>query len=371
VKFERITLYTMNMPLKAPFRTSFGVEEVRDMILVEVEADGVTGWGEVVTMHAPLYSYETTGTAWLILQQFLVPTALGREWDRPEELAAAWAHLRGHHMAKCGLENAFWDAWARAQGKPLAAVFGGVKERIPCGVSIGIQSNVPKLLETIEQFLAQGYQRIKIKIEPGWDLGVVREVRRRFPETPVMADANSAYSLDDIPLFAAMDEYGLMMFEQPLAEDDIVDHVLLQQRLRTPICLDESILHAEDARKAIELGACRIINLKVGRVGGHSEMLKIHRVCVERGVPLWCGGMLESGVGRAHNLALTALPGFTLPGDTSASDRYFHEDIVDEPARLEPGGWIRVPARPGIGVEVDRRLLEKYCVRTESFRAPG
>lgn len=368
MRINRISVYVMNMPLKAPFRTSFGVEVVREMLLVEVEADGICGWGEVATMHDPLYNYETTGTAWHVLHDFLIPMTLGKEFSHPTELARSWAHLRGHHMAKCGLENAFWDAWARKQNRSLSAVLGGVKERIGCGVSIGIQPDLARLISAIEGYLAEGYQRIKIKIAPGWDLNVVREVRRRFRGVPIMADANSAYTLDDIPLFEAMDDLDLMMFEQPLGEDDIVDHAVLQARLRTPICLDESILHAEDARKALDLGSCRIINIKVARIGGLSEMLAIHDLCLKRNVPLWCGGMLESGIGRAHNIALTSLPGYTLPGDTSASDRYYHEDIVDEPAALEPGGWIRVPGRPGIGVEVLPDRVEKYCIKRQTTK---
>lgn len=369
MRIDRVSVYVMVIPLKAPFQTSFGVEEVREMLLVEVEAGGICGWGEVPTMADPLYNYETTATAWHILHDFLMPLVVGQQLAHPTELSRRWAHLRGHLMAKCGLETALWDVWAKAQGRPLAAVLGGVKERIACGVSIGIQPSVDDLLQAIAGYRDEGYQRIKVKIAPGKDQQVLREVRRHFPDVPLMADANSAYTLADIPLFEAMDDLNLMMFEQPLADDDIVDHAQLQARLNTPICLDESILHAEDARRALDLGACRMINMKVGRVGGHTEMRAIHDLCVQRGIPLWCGGMLESGVGRAHNLALTSLPGFTLPGDTSASDRYYHEDIVDEPARLEPGGWIAVPTRPGIGVAVLRERVAKYAVRQQSARA--
>jgi len=364
---EQVGLHVLQMPLKQPFTTSFGTETIRELILVSLTADGVTGWGEVVTMAEPLYNYETTKTAWHILEDFLVPMVLGKSFAHPDEMARAWDHIRGHYMAKAGLNNAFWDAWARAQNLPLARALGGTKERIGVGVSVGIQDSVAATLKTVESYLVQGYQRIKVKIRPGWDETLLRALRREFGPIPLMADANSAYSLSDSALFERMDDLGLMMIEQPLAEDDIIDHAGLQARLQTPICLDESILTPEDARKALELGACRIINVKVGRIGGHSPMRRLHDICVERGIPLWCGGMLESGVGRAHNIALTSLAGYTLPGDTSASDRYFDEDIVTPAAQLLPGGFLAVPDGPGIGVTVLEDRVARFTLQTRTY----
>jgi len=367
VKLEHVALHVMHMPLKQPFTTSFGTETVREFILVEVAAGGVTGWGEVVTMEAPLYNYETTRTALHVLEDFLIPLTLGKGFATPDDLYAALHHIRGHYMAKAGLCNAFWDAWAKGQGVSLSKALGGVKERIAVGVSVGIQETVAGTVKTCEDFVAQGYHRIKVKIRPGWDEQLLRPLRAALGPVPVMADANSAYSLQDLPLFERLDDLGLMMIEQPLAEDDIIDHAQLQKRLQTPICLDESILTPEDARKALELGSCRIINVKVGRIGGHTPMRALHDLCAARGVPLWCGGMLESGVGRAHNIALTSLPGYTLPGDTSASDRYYHEDIVEPTAELLPGGYLAVPEGPGIGVTVLRDRVRKYRVEQREY----
>lgn len=370
MRIEHVALHCLQMPLKAPFTTSFGTETIRELILVEVRADGVTGWGEVSTMEAPLYNYETTKTAWHMLEDFLIPLVLGQSFADPDEAARAWAPLRGHYMAKAGLNNALWDAYARQQGIPLAKALAGgaaIKEQIGVGVSIGIQGSVAGTLKQIEGFVAEGYQRIKIKIKPGWDEELLRAIRREFPDLPVMADANSAYELKDAPLFERLDDLNLMMIEQPLGEDDIIDHASLQPRLRTPICLDESILTPDDARKATAIGACRIINIKVGRIGGHSPMRQIHDLAVAQGLPLWCGGMLESGIGRAHNIALTALPGFTLPGDTSASSRYYHEDIVEPAAELLPGGYLAVPQGPGIGVSVMPDRVRKYTAYQRAY----
>ena len=367
MQVESVALHVLQMPLKQPFTTSFGTETVRELILVELTAGGVTGWGEVSTMAAPLYNYETTRTAWHVLEEFLVPLVLGRSFAHPDAMAAAWEHLRGHYMAKAGLNNAFWDAWAKARQMPLARALGGTKDRIAVGVSVGIQDSIPATLKVVEGYLLQGYQRIKVKIRPGWDEALLGALRREFGPIPLMADANSAYSLADRDLFTRIDDLGLMMIEQPLAEDDMIDHASLQAGLKTPICLDESILTPEDARKALQIGACRIINVKVGRIGGHSPMRRLHDLCLARQVPLWCGGMLESGVGRAHNIALTTLPGYTLPGDTSASDRYYAEDIVEPAATLLPGGFLAVPEGPGIGVEVLPERVAKYTVQTVRF----
>lgn len=368
MRVEAVELYLIELPLKAPFEASTGVMQTRQMVLVKVTADGVEGWGEVSALNDPFYSYETPETAWYILKEYCIPAVLGKELTHPSEGARHYGWVRGHNFAKAGLENALWDAYARTKGLPLAKLLGGVKERIEVGVSIGIQNSPADLVRVVEGFVRQGYQRMKVKIKPGRDYDDLAAVRRAFPETPVMADANSAYSLDQIELFRRMDELNLMMIEQPLAEDDIVDHAKLQAAIRTPVCLDESIHSYEDARKAIELGSCRIINIKVGRVGGLTAAKQIHDLMLAKGLPVWCGGMFESGVGRAHNIHLTALPGFTLPGDTSASDRYYHEDIVDEPAVLNSDGTLSVPGRPGIGVDVLPDRLAKYTLRRHASR---
>lgn len=369
MRIEAVQLVLIELRLKAPFEASVGVLDRRKLVLVKVEGDGFYGWGEASPLNEPTYNYETTETAWLILADYLVPRVLGKQVAHPSQVRDLYAPIRGHNFAKAGLENAVWDWFARAQGVPLHRLLGGDKERIGVGVSIGIQPSPTDLVRVVERFVSQGYQRMKIKIKPGRDLPDLTAVRRAFPNLPIMADANSAYTLDDIPIFQAMDEVGLTMYEQPLAWDDIVDHARLQRAVRTPVCLDESVHSPEDARKALELGSCRVINIKVGRVGGHQAAREIHDLMQAQGLPVWCGGMLESGVGRAHNIHMTTLPGFTLPGDTSASDRYFHEDIVDEPAVLNPEGTLTVPTRPGIGVEVLEERLEKYTRRVQRYEA--
>lgn len=361
---EAVELHMIDLPLKAPFEASTGSMNSRKMVLVKVIADGVEGWGEVSALNDPIYSYETPETAWYVLKEYCVPALLGKELAHPSEGARHYGWVRGHNFAKAGLENALWDAYARIQGLPLAKLLGGVKERIAVGVSIGIQPSPEKLVEVVDAFRRQGYQRMKVKIKPGRDYVDLAAVRQAFPEILLMGDANSAYSLEQIDLFQRMDELNLLMVEQPLAEDDIVDHAQLQAAIRTPVCLDESIHSYEDARKAIALGSCRVINIKVGRVGGLTAAKQIHDLMVSKGFPVWCGGMFESGVGRAHNIHLTTLPGFTLPGDTSASDRYYHEDIVDEPATLNSDGTLSVPTRPGIGVNVLPERLSKYSLRS-------
>ena len=300
---------------------------------------------------------------------FLAPMVLGQEVEGAAMVGELMRRARGNRMAKATIETACWDLEARRAGVPLWRHLGGVQPEIACGVSIGIQDTPEQLLEKIEQELAAGYQRIKIKIKPGWDRGVVEQVRGRFPDIRLMVDANSAYTLADAPLLRALDEFGLMMIEQPLAYDDREDHAKLQSQIRTPVCLDESVRSAEDARKAIELGACRIVNVKLGRVGGHSEARRVEAVCREAGVPVWCGGMLEAGIGRAHNIAMATLQGFTLPGDVSASSRYWAEDIIDPPVNVTPRGTIVAPDGPGIGFEVKRDLVESLTVRSENLSA--
>ncbi|RLC84229.1 MAG: o-succinylbenzoate synthase [Chloroflexi bacterium] len=368
---ERIELRYIQLPLKHPFETSFGRSFRRDTIVVRVWADGVEGWGESPVEDGPWYSYETVETAWHVQREFLVPMLLGQEVETATQVFDRLAGVRGHNMAKTGLEEALWDVEARQKGVSVAQLLGGTRERVASGVSIGIQDTPEELLERIEGFVKQGYRRVKIKIKPGWDVEIVRAVRRAFPDLPLMVDANSAYRLSDAEHLAALDEFDLMMIEQPLAYDDIYEHSLLQRRLRTPLCLDESIHTPAQARAALELGSCRIINIKPGRVGGLMQARRIHDLCLERGVPVWCGGLLEVGIGRAHNVAIASLPGYTLPGDISASDRYFERDVVDPPFTLNHDGTITVPTGLGLGVEVDLEFLEHVTVRRETFTPAG
>ncbi len=365
---ERVELRVIRMRLKEPFETSFGREHDREAILVTVYADGLEGWGEVVASRDFGYSYETIETAWYVLRAFLIPAVLGREIPEVAAVARIGEPLRGHPMARAGLEAAFWDLFARQAGLPLSRYLGGVRDRVPVGVSIGLQPTDEALLEKIERYLEEGYQRIKVKIKPGRDVEMIAAVRRAFPDIPLMADANSAYTLEDADRLAALDGFQLMMIEQPLHWDDLYEHALLQARLRTPICLDESIHTARHARAALAMGACRIINIKPGRVGGLLEAQRIHDLCHAQGIPVWCGGMLETGIGRAANVALASLPGFTLPGDLSASDRYYEEDLIDPPFVLNSDGTLTVPNGPGLGVTVDRRKVDRVTLRMEVFR---
>lgn len=368
MKITHIELLELRMPLVNFFETSFGRTTERRIVLVRIGADGLTGWGEVTCGENPFYSYETPETAWHILRDFLIPWALEQPWNSPSDLAARFRPVRGHNMAKAALENACWDVEAQAQGVSIAKLLGGTLDEIPCGVSIGIQNRVEDLLEKIERELAAGYQRIKVKVKPGWDVEVLEHIRVKFPDILLMADANSAYTLADLPRLKLFDRFKLMMIEQPLGWDDMVDHARLQKELATPLCLDESIHSAEDARKALELGACRIINIKLGRVGGYTAARQVHDVCRARNVPVWCGGMLESGIGRAHNIALSGLPGFTLPGDVSASRRYWKQDIIHPEVTVTPQGVIRVPQTPGLGYAPDLDAIKRITVRRESFR---
>jgi O-succinylbenzoate synthase len=367
MKIKRVQIREIRMPLVHFFETSFGRTTTRRIVLVRVEAEGLTGWGEVTCGEAPFYSHETPETAWHILRDFLIPWSLERDWNSPVDIAVRFRPIRGHNMAKAALENALWEIEAQQKGVSLSKLLGGTLDEIPCGVSIGIQNSVDELLEKIRAEIDAGYQRIKIKIKPGWDVEVLDRVRHEFPRVPLMADANSAYTLADLPRLKLLDRFYLMMVEQPLGWDDILDHAKLQRELSTPICLDESIHSAEDARKAIEAGACKIINVKLGRVGGFAEARRVHDACRARRVPVWCGGMLESGIGRAHNIALSTLPGFTLPGDVSASRRYWAEDIIDPEVAVTKAGTIRVPEAPGRGFETIMERIEKATARKESF----
>lgn len=368
MKVEKIVLRKMSMQLKSPFQTSFGTEVVRDFILTEVYTKDHVGYGECVVSGKPLYSEETVGTAWHILEDFLIPMVFEHgEFSHPDEVGRLFAPIRRNNMAKSALEGAFWDLYAKQQGVSLAKALGGTKEKIEVGISIGIQENIDDLYRIVENFLEQGYRRIKIKIKPGKDVDVLYGLRRRFGNIPMMADANSAYTLKDIDVLKELDDLDLMMIEQPLAHDDIIDHATLQKQLKTPICLDESIHSCEDARKAIELGSTRIINIKIGRVGGLSEAKRIHDLCQEKGIPVWCGGMLESGIGRAHNIAITALPNFTLPGDTAGSSRYWFEDIIEPLVTVSADGTIDVPTEPGIGYMPVPALLDKYTTAKKEY----
>ncbi|HUQ95362.1 MAG TPA: o-succinylbenzoate synthase [Bryobacteraceae bacterium] len=367
-RIDRITLREIRMPLVHFFETSFGRTYERSMILVEVHSGGLTGWGEATCGENPFYNEEWTESAWLILGRYVASRVLNHEFASAAEVAARTSHIRGHNMARGGLEAAVWDLESRIGGKPLYQhIGGGARKEIPCGVSIGIQDTVPELLRKIETEMKAGYQRIKLKIKPGWDVDVIREVRREFPSIKLMADANSAYTLNDIDRLRRLDEFYLMMIEQPLAHDEIIDHVPLQAALETPICLDECIRDAHQAEQAIRLKACRIINIKLGRVGGFTEAIKVHDVCQANNIPVWCGGMLEAGIGRAHNVALATLPNFVLPGDVSASKRYWSRDIIAPEVEVSPQGTIAVRDEPGFGYAIDMDFIQKITLREETL----
>ena len=353
------------MKLVAPFETSMDRTVARRIVLVQADVDGIIGCAECVASETPYYSPETADTAWLILRDFLWPMIKGKDFGSAGEVWELLARVRGHNMAKAGLEAAIWDAEAKQKGVPLSKLVGGVREEIACGVSIGIKESLDELVAAVKKELADGYQRIKIKIKPGYDLEPVRRLRQEFPRIKLMVDANSAYTLDDWPLLKQLEGFYLMMIEQPLGWDDLYSHVELQKRLETPICLDECIHTEEQARAAIELGACKIINIKLGRVGGHTVARRIHDLCEKHAIPVWCGGMLESGIGRAHNIALSTLPNFTLPGDVAASKRYWEEDIILPEVTVSPQGTIRVPTGPGIGFEPRIDRIDNLTVRKE------
>jgi o-succinylbenzoate synthase len=369
IRIERITLREIRMPLVHFFETSFGRTTERRIVLVEAASGGASGWGEVTCGEDPFYNEEWTDSAWLVLRDFIAPRVLKQEFENAAAVGARSAHIRGHLMARGGLEVACWDLEARTLGRPLYQhIGGGARREIPCGVSIGIQNTVPQLLEKIETEVAAGYQRIKMKIKPGWDVDVVREVRKRFPNILLMADANSAYTLADAARLKCLDEFNLMMIEQPLAHDEIIDHAKLQAQLKTPICLDECIRSAHHAEQAVALDAGRIINIKLGRVGGFAAARRVHDVAQAAGIPVWCGGMLEGGVGRAHNIALSTLPNFTLPGDVSASKRYWKRDIIRPAVEVSPRGTIAVRDEPGFGYDLDHEFINSLTVRTETLQ---
>jgi len=361
VALEGFELRVLHIPLVSPFTTSFGTETVREVIIVRARTGEGDGWGEIVTQHAPLYSSEYTHGAWDVAQRFLAPALLERRSVAPHEVSEVLEGFVGHRMVKAGLELAVLDASLRAAGRSLAAHLGAGVDRIPSGVSVGIQRDPAALVDAVAGYLDEGYRRIKIKIKPGRDINDTAAVRDAFPDIPLQVDANSAYTLADADLLAELDRFSLLLIEQPLQEDDIVDHATLARRLRTPVCLDESIVSAKAARDAIALKAASVINIKAGRVGGFLEAVRIHDLARAADIPVWCGGMLETGIGRAANAALAALPGFTLPGDVSASDRFYERDIVNEPIVLDDG-FVRVPTGPGLGVEIDAAALDEFTV---------
>ncbi|HEX3183516.1 MAG TPA: o-succinylbenzoate synthase [Pyrinomonadaceae bacterium] len=366
---QSIELREIRLPLVHFFETSFGRTTERRIILARVtDTDGAEGWGECTAGEGPFYSDEWTETCWATLHEFLAPMVLGKTFETAANVFAAMRPVRGHRMAKATIENACWDLEAKKLGVPLWRHLGGTRNEISCGVSIGIQNTPEILLEKIRKEVDAGYQRIKIKIKPGWDLKVVERVRKEFPEIRLMGDANSAYTLADVPLFQELDRFNLMMLEQPLAHNDIFDHARLQLQIRTPICLDESIRSADIAVHAIGLSSCKIINVKLGRVGGHSEAKRLERVAREREIPVWCGGMLESGIGRAHNIAMSTLAGFTLPGDVSASARYWEEDVIEPAVTVSPRGTITPSDEPGIGFKVNLPRLDALTVRKVTIK---
>jgi O-succinylbenzoate synthase len=365
MRLKKVTLREIHLPLIAPFQTSFSETSLRRILLVETDVNGVSGWGESTAGEDPFYSYETVETAWHIIGDFLWPILKEKEIASAAEVSDLLARIRGHNMAKAGLEAAIWDAEAKQMNVPLAKLLGGVRQEISCGVSIGIQPTIKELIAKVEKELAAGYQRIKIKIKPGMDVEPARALRERFPRIRLMVDANSAYRLEDAPLLKQLDALYLIMIEQPLGWDDIYSHAQLQRQLETPICLDECIHDVEHARAAIEIGACRIINIKLGRVGGHTAAKRIHDFCQAKSIPVWCGGMLESGIGRAHNIAMSTLANFTLPGDVSASRRYWAEEIIEPEVEVTRQGTIRVPTSPGIGYTPRMDRIESLTRRME------
>lgn len=365
MRLNKITLREIHLKLLEPFQTSFHILQQRRILLVEANVDGVSGWGEATVGEDPFYSYETLETAWHIIRDFIWPMLRDRELESASQVWDALAQIRGHNMAKGAVETAMWDAEAKRKEVPLAKLLGGTRDELACGVSIGIQPSIEKLIAKVERELAAGYQRIKVKIKRGYELDPVRALRERFPRIRLMADANSDYRLGDAPLLKQLDAFHLMMIEQPLGWDDFYSHAALQRQLETPICLDECIHEIDHARAAIELGACRIINIKLGRVGGHTAARRLHDLCQSKSIPVWCGGMLESGIGRAHNIGMSSLPNFSLPGDVSASRRYWDEDIIEPEVEVSKHGTIRIPTAPGIGYTPRADRIESLTKRKE------
>ena len=368
MRIDGIILRELHLPLVRPFETSFGVTSDRRILLAEVRSEGLIGWGECTAGERPFFSGETTDTAWQVLTNELGPMLAAEVPEHGGDCPRIFKRVRGNPMAKAALENAIWDLEAQREGLPLSVLLGGVRDKIACGVSLGIQQSIPELLDIIERELAAGYQRIKLKCKPGWDVEVFERVRSRWPDIALSCDANSAYKLRDADHIASFDQFDLLMIEQPLWHDDFYYHSMLQRQLETPICLDESIRNRRDALAAIEMESCKIINVKLGRVGGFSEAIAVHNAAQERGIPVWCGGMLESGIGRSHNIALSTLDNFSLPGDVSASARYWKEDIIEPEVTVSARGEIVIPDTPGRGYEVRYDLIERLTVRKETVR---
>jgi o-succinylbenzoate synthase len=368
MRVDRVTLHHLRMPLVAPFETSFGREVDRECILILVASEGLTGLGECVASRDPGYSYETTGTAWHILRDFILPVVLQAEISGIADFRRLVEHIRGHHLAKAGLEMALWDIFGKMASKPLREMLGGESRRVAVGVSVGLQESPSALVAMVRKYVEQGYDRVKIKIKPGRDVGDAEAVRRAFPNLRLQVDANSSFTLESARAIKPLDDLDLLLIEQPLFEDDIWDHRVLQAEFRTPICLDESIVSPRHARYALEMHACRIINIKAARLGGLSQAVEVHDLCKSRGIPVWCGGMLETGVGRASNLALASLPGFTLPGDISASDRYYRRDITHERFLLGADSTIDVPKGAGLGVTLDESALSDFTLARQDFK---
>ncbi len=369
MKIDSITLHHLSMPLVAPFETSFGRETDRECVLIEIKSEGLTGYGECVATRDPGYNYETTGTAIHILKDFVIPLMLGKDVKDAAHFQGLVSGIRGHNLAKAGVEMALWDLLGKRQNQSLSQLLGGARKKVEVGVSVGIQQSPRDLVQTVADYIAQGYARVKIKIKPGRDVEDAAAVRHAFPSLRLQVDANSAYSLDDAKILKPLDALNLLLIEQPLFEDDIWDHHKLQQQFQTPICLDESIFSPRHARYAIEMNACRVINIKAGRLGGLSQALMVHDLCQQASMPVWCGGMLETGIGRASNIALAALPNFILPGDISASDRYYARDITNERFVLNSDSTIDVPQGVGLGMTIDEEALKSFSLNKLSFIA--
>ena len=367
MKLTEVTMRHLQMKMKHPFTTSFGTFQTKEFILLEAtDESGTVGYGESVAFDTPWYNEETFKTNWHMLEDFLIPMLLGKELAHPDEVSELFSAIRKNNMAKSTIEGAIWDIYAQLTNQSLTQALGGEKTEIDVGISIGIQNSIEDLVEVVRTHVNEGYKRIKVKIKPGWDVEVMRTLRETFPDVAIMADANSAYRLEDAELLKQLDAFHLTMIEQPLASDDIIDHAKLQAQLTTPICLDESIHSLEDARKAIELGSTKIINIKIGRVGGLTEAKKIHDYCMEKNIPVWCGGMLEAGIGRAHNVALTTLPNFVLPGDTAGSSRYWEQDIITPEVTVDHG-VIHVPEKVGVGYALNHEAVEKFTVSKQTY----
>ncbi len=361
MQITKVEILEINLPLIHPFTTSFGTVKKRSTVLVKLTSkNGMVGWGEAAALPAPLYSYETVKTEQFILKEFLISWILNKNFSSIGDFVQSYQAIKGHNFAKCGLESSFWCLWSLENKKSLSSLFGGTRKKISVGESIGIKKTIEKTLEEIKLRLFQGYQRIKIKIKPNWDVKIVEAIRKKFGNILLMVDANSSYTLNDIKVFQTLDNFELLMIEQPLSESDIIDHSVLQKLIKTPLCLDESILSVDDARKAIAIGACKIINIKPGRVGGLYESIKIHDFCKEKNIPVWCGGMLESGIGRSFNIALSSLPNFTLPADMSPSTIFYKEDLIQPTYEVDVHGNIEVPDKIGLGYDVDEKKIKKY-----------